>query len=93
MPLSAIWAGNMENQHLKEVTGVGSPHMICNTTGDTAFRFNLNVGDVGHTLLLGPTGAGKSIFLVLLVIQWLRYPRAQVVIFDKGRQRSLFKTC
>lgn len=85
MPLSAIWAGNLENQHLKEKTGVGTPHLMCNTTGETPFRLNLNVGDVGHTLVVGPTGAGKSTLLALLEMQWLRYPDAQVVIFDKDR--------
>jgi len=46
---------------------------------------NLNVGDVGHTLILGPTGAGKSTFLCLLEMQFLKYPNAQVIIFDKDR--------
>jgi type IV secretion system protein VirB4 len=59
--------------------------MHCSTTGDTPFRLHLNVGDVGHTLILGPTGAGKSTLLGLLALQWLRYPGAQVVVFDKDR--------
>ncbi len=58
---------------------------MCSTTGSTPFRLNLNVGDVGHTLVLGPTGAGKSTLLSMLALQWLRYPDAQVVIFDKDR--------
>lgn len=85
MPLSAIWAGAMENRHLKEVCGCGWYHMMCSTTGSTPFRFNLNVGDVGHTLVIGPTGAGKSTLLSMMALQWLRYPDAQVVIFDKDR--------
>jgi len=85
MPLSAIWAGDQENSHLREVTGLGTYHLMCSTTGSTPFRLNLNVGDVGHTLVLGPTGAGKSTLLSMLALQWLRYPGAQVVIFDKDR--------
>lgn len=85
MPLSAIWAGAQENRHLKEVCGNGMYHVICSTTGSTPFRFNLNVGDVGHTLVIGPTGAGKSTLLSMVALQWLRYPKAQVVIFDKDR--------
>ena len=85
MPLSAIWAGETENRHLKSVTGSGQYHMMCSTTGSTPFRFNLNVGDVGHTLIIGPTGAGKSTLLSMMALQWLRYPKAQVVIFDKDR--------
>ena len=85
MPLSAIWAGEQENRHLKSVTGSGQYHMMCSTTGSTPFRFNLHVGDVGHTLIIGPTGAGKSTLLSMMALQWLRYPKAQVVIFDKER--------
>ena len=85
MPLSAIWAGDEENRHLQEVAGTGTSHIICSTTGSTPFRLNLSVGDVGHTLIVGPTGAGKSTLLAMIALQWLRYPRAQVVIFDKDR--------
>jgi type IV secretion system protein TrbE len=85
MPLSAIWAGAEENRHLKDVCGNGMCHIMCSTTGSTPFRLNLNVGDVGHTLVVGPTGAGKSTLLSMLALQWLRYPDAQVFIFDKDR--------
>jgi type IV secretion system protein VirB4 len=85
MPISAVWAGASENEHLGAVSGVSAPHVHCSTTGDTPFRLHLNVGDVGHTLILGPTGAGKSTLLGLLALQWLRYPRAQVIVFDKDR--------
>src|SRR5450432_4181034 len=85
IPLSAVWAGDVENTHLKEVTGIGHPHVHCSTVGATPFRLNLNVGDVGHTLIVGPTGAGKSTLLATLTLQWLRYPGAQVIVFDKDR--------
>jgi type IV secretion system protein VirB4 len=85
MPVSSVWAGDDTNSHLKQVSGVGLPHLQCSTTGDTPFRVHLNVGDVGHTLIIGPTGAGKSTILGLLALQWLKYPNAQVVIFDKDR--------
>ena len=85
IPLSAIWAGDEENRHIKGITGKGTPHIICSTTGSTPFRLNLSIGDVGHTLIVGPTGAGKSTLLAMLALQWLRYPDAQVVIFDKDR--------
>jgi len=85
MPVSAVWAGAENNDHLKKACGVGTPHMQCTTSGSTPFRLNLNVGDVGHTLVVGPTGAGKSTLLCMLELQWLKYPDAQVVIFDKDR--------
>ncbi len=85
MPVSAVWAGDAENHHLRQVCGVGAPHVHCSTTGATPFRLHLNVGDVGHTLILGPTGAGKSTLLGLLALSWLKYPGAQVIVFDKDR--------
>jgi type IV secretion system protein VirB4 len=85
MPLSAIWAGSPRNEHLDAVAGVGAPHVHCSTIGATPFRLNLNVDDVGHTLIIGPTGSGKSTLLSTLMLQWLRYPDAQVIVFDKDR--------
>src|ERR1022692_2029550 len=39
---------------------------------------------VGHTLIVGPTGAGKSTALGLIAAQWFRYPNAKVFAFDRG---------
>lgn len=63
----------------------GSPPLFyANTAGATPFRFNLHVSDVGHTMVIGPTGAGKSTLVGLIAAQFLRYPNAQVFAFDKG---------
>ena len=35
-------------------------------------------------LIVGPTGAGKSVLLALMAMQFRRYPDSQVYIFDKG---------
>jgi len=80
LPLSAVWAGEARNAHLD-----GPPLLIAATDGATPFRLNLHHGDVGHTLIVGPTGAGKSVLLGLLAAQWRRYPDAQVFTFDAGR--------
>ncbi|NBC21809.1 MAG: conjugal transfer protein TrbE [Alphaproteobacteria bacterium] len=80
VPLSAVWPGEAANRHL------GAPALIqARTHGTTPFRLNLHIGDVGHSLVVGPTGAGKSVLLSLLALQWQRYEGAQVFIFDKGR--------
>ncbi|MEM0985116.1 MAG: conjugal transfer protein TrbE [Pseudomonadota bacterium] len=79
-PLSSVWAGELTNRHLN------APALIQgHTHGTTPFRVNLHVGDVGHSLIVGPTGAGKSVLLFLIALQWRRYEGAQVFIFDKGR--------
>jgi type IV secretion system protein VirB4 len=79
MPLSAVWAGPERNDHL-----AGPPLLFAKTEGATPFRLSLHVGDVGHTLVIGPTGAGKSVLLALMALQFRRYPRAQVFAFDFG---------
>jgi type IV secretion system protein VirB4 len=79
MPLSSVWAGPGRNAHLG-----GPPLLTAETSGSTPFRLSTHVGDVGHMLVVGPTGAGKSVLLSLLAMQFRRYPGAQVYIFDKG---------
>ena len=79
IPLSAVWAGDEYNEHLK-----GPPLFSAVSTGNTPFRFIHHIGDVGHTLVVGPTGSGKSVLLSLMALQFLRYPDVQVYFFDKG---------
>ncbi|MER9299809.1 conjugal transfer protein TrbE [Mesorhizobium sp. M0621] len=79
IPLSAMWAGLERDEHF------GSPPLLYGKTeGSTPFRLSLHVGDVGHTLVVGPTGAGKSVLLALMALQFRRYPRSQVFAFDFG---------
>ena len=79
IPLSAVWAGPVRDGHL------GAPPLFfARTEGSTPFRFSLHVGDVGHTLVVGPTGAGKSVLLALMALQFRRYPTSQVFAFDFG---------
>ncbi|ARC36812.1 conjugal transfer protein TrbE [Paracoccus yeei] len=79
IPLSALWAGDERDAHFD-----APPLLSGKTEGATPFRFSLHVGDVGHTLVVGPTGAGKSVLLALMALQFRRYPRAQVFAFDFG---------
>ena len=79
IPLSAVWAGPERDEHF------GAPPLLFGKTeGSTPFRFSLHVGDVGHTLVVGPTGAGKSVLLALMALQFRRYPDSQVFAFDFG---------
>jgi type IV secretion system protein TrbE len=80
MPISSVWAGPHWNDHLDQ-----PPLIYTATRGSTPFRLNLHVGDVGHTMIVGPTGAGKSVLLAMLALQFRRYEHSQVFIFDKGR--------
>ncbi len=78
-PLSAVWAGPERNKHLN-----GPPLIMARSDSNTPFRLVTHQGDVGHTMIVGPTGAGKSVLLSLMAMQFRRYENAQVFIFDKG---------
>ncbi|MCK1531495.1 conjugal transfer protein TrbE [Bradyrhizobium sp. 182] len=79
IPLSAVWAGEVRDHHLN-----APPLFFGKTEGSTPFRFSLHVGDVGHTMVIGPTGAGKSVLLALMALQFRRYREAQIFAFDFG---------
>src|SRR5204862_8289246 len=56
---------------------------IFETRHQTPYHFNLHVDDVGHTVVLGATGSGKSFLLSFLVTHAQKYEPA-TVIFDLG---------
>ncbi|PPQ34013.1 conjugal transfer protein TrbE [Rhodopila globiformis] len=79
IPLSAVWAGPVRDEHFQ-----APPLLFGKTEGSTPFRLSLHVGDVGHTLIVGPTGAGKSVLLSLMAMQFRRYRNNQIFAFDFG---------
>ncbi len=79
IPLSAVWAGPARDEHFQ-----APPLLYGKTEGSTPFRLSLHVGDVGHTLIVGPTGAGKSVLLALMAMQFRRYRNNQIFAFDFG---------
>lgn len=79
IPLSAVWAGPERDGHFD-----APPLFYARTEGSTPFRFALHVGDVGHTLIAGPTGAGKSVLLAFMAMQFRRYAGARIFAFDFG---------
>jgi type IV secretion/conjugal transfer VirB4 family ATPase len=90
LPITSVWAGRQQNP--SALMPPNSPPLLyAATTGATPFRFNMHVSDLGHTLMVGPPGSGKSTALGLVAAQWFRYPKAQVFAFDKGR--SLYVLC
>ncbi|MDB5971176.1 MAG: conjugal transfer protein TrbE [Hydrocarboniphaga sp.] len=80
LPVSAIWAGQSRNAHLD-----GPPLIVTRTDGATPFRLVTHIGDVGHTLIVGPTGMGKSVLLATLALQFRRYAGSRIFVFDMGR--------
>ena len=83
LPTSSIWTGE-NNAPCPFYPPSSPPLMHCVTTGHSPFRLNLHVRDLGHTILFGPTGNGKSTHLALLAAQLRRYPNMSIFAFDKG---------
>ena len=90
MPVRSIWRGHATCPSPKLPAGTPALLEARARTGEHV-HVNLHEGDLGHTLLFGPTGAGKSVLLGRIVAAWLRYPDAQVIYFD--RQRSIAHAC
>jgi len=83
LPLHTLWTGQSFSSTASLLPQNSPPVFYAATTGHTPFRFHLDVGDVGHQLILGPTGSGKSTWLAFLMTQFLRYENAQIFLFDK----------
>ncbi|CAN5262455.1 conjugal transfer protein TrbE [soil metagenome] len=83
LPITSIWPGLDANP--SPLFPPNSPPLLWSATGgSTPFRVNLHDSDVGHTLVIGKTGAGKSTLVGLITAQFQRYPNAQVFVFDVG---------
>ncbi|HAT3986280.1 TPA: conjugal transfer protein TrbE [Legionella pneumophila] len=90
LPTSSIWTG--ENKAPCPLFPALSPPLIhCVTGGNTPFRLNLHVRDLGHGIMFGPTRSGKSTHLGLIALSWRRYKEARIYSFDKGM--SMYPTC
>ncbi|MGQ0534169.1 MAG: VirB4 family type IV secretion/conjugal transfer ATPase [Caulobacteraceae bacterium] len=62
---------------------------VLETTAASPYHFNFHHGDLGNFLIIGPSGAGKTVLLNFLLAQAQRFsPR--LVFFDKDRSAEIF---
>jgi type IV secretion/conjugal transfer VirB4 family ATPase len=83
MPLAKEWTGSSIStcSYYPE----GSPALLqARTWSGAPFFVNLHVHDVGHTVVFGPPGRGKSTLLALFCSQFQRYAHSQVFVLDYG---------
>lgn len=64
------------------------------TSAGTPYQFQFHVseqpGAVGHTLVIGPTGGGKTTLFSFLIAQSLRHPKLKAFFFDRNRGAEIF---
>lgn len=83
LPTSTIWTGHADAP-CPMYPPMAPALMHCVTHGATPFRLNLHVRDLGHAMMFGPTGAGKSTHLGIIAAQLRRYFGMSIYSFDKG---------
>ncbi|OEB90886.1 conjugal transfer protein TrbE [Vibrio parahaemolyticus] len=92
IPMAGIWTG-AAHCPCPFYPEASPPLMYCSAEGNTPFRFNLHVKDVGHSLIFGPTGSGKSTLLAMIAAQFTRYQGASLFAFDKGNSMYTISQC
>lgn len=67
----------------------GDAVTVFNTVSGTPYFFSFHVRDVGHTMIIGPTGAGKTVLLNFLCAQSQKF-NGRLFFFDKDRGAEIF---
>jgi type IV secretion system protein VirB4 len=82
-PFYTFPAGRKSGNHWGEAV------TLLKTRAGSSFWFNFHRADIGHTLIIGPTGAGKTVLQNFLQAQ-LEKTGAKQVFFDKDRGAEIF---
>jgi len=62
---------------------------VLNTVSGTPYFFSFHVRDVGHTMIIGPTGSGKTVTMNFLCAQAQKF-NCRMFFFDKDRGAEIF---
>jgi len=82
---------SMHNYPIGKIDGNhwGDAVTVFDTSSGTPYFFNFHNRDVGHTTIIGPTGAGKTVLLNFLCAQAQKF-NCRVFFFDKDRGAEIF---
>jgi type IV secretion system protein VirB4 len=92
MPLSQPFLGHPYNPS-PYFPPKSPPLFYALTAGGAPYRFHCHVEDVGHTIVVGPNGSGKTSLAALAMLQALRYESSQVYAFDKKKSLYTLTRC
>lgn len=67
----------------------GDSVTVFDTTSGTPYHFNFHLRDVGHSLIIGPTGAGKTVLMNFLCAMAQKF-KCRMFFFDKDRGAEIF---
>ena len=67
----------------------GDAVTVFDTSSGTPYFFNFHQRDVGHTTIIGPTGAGKTVLMNFLCAQAQKF-NCRMFFFDKDRGAEIF---
>lgn len=67
----------------------GDAVTVFDTSSGTPYFFNFHLRDVGHTTIIGPTGAGKTVLMNFLCAQAQKF-NCRMFFFDKDRGADIF---
>ncbi|WP_406021781.1 hypothetical protein [Succinivibrio sp.] len=91
LPLNTSFKGEKYSPNTK-FFGDRAPSLMTVKSFDNGIsNLNLHINELANCLVLGPTGAGKSVFLGSLIPALLQYEDMHIFCFDKGY--SLKKIC
>lgn len=82
---------SMHNYPTGKISGNhwGDAVTVFDTTSGTPYFFNFHTRDVGHTTIIGPTGAGKTVLMNFLCAQAQKF-NCRLFMFDKDRGAEIF---
>lgn len=84
LPLNTSYKGEKYSPNTK-FFGPKAPSLMTVKSFDNGIsKLNLHINELANCLVLGPTGAGKSVFLGSLIPALLQYEDMHIVCFDKG---------
>ncbi len=105
LPANFSYIGRKADIHTLNLAGFASLHnyptgkikgnhwgdavTVFDTTSGTPFFFSFHNRDVGHTTIIGPTGAGKTVLMNFLCAQAQKF-RCRLFFFDKDRGAEIF---
>lgn len=92
-PMHNFPAGRLTNNHWGDaltmyMTTAGTPYYFSFHASDPQDKNDIKIKDVGHTMVLGPTGSGKTAWIAFNLAMLVKF-RATCVLFTKDRDTEI----